>query len=96
MICSLYPDFFFHFLVVLVLSMEGRPVDPDSFSSLVTEQLNEEVVSFIYAGLYKLLQLAIRTPPALLKQEVRLFMVQSVYESVYMSIYESNNCSAVT
>lgn len=56
-------------LQVLVLSMEGKPVDSNSFSSLVTEQLNEEAISFIYAGLYKLLQLAIRTPPTLLKAE---------------------------
>ncbi len=53
-------------------------MDPSAISSLQNKQLSEEDVSYIYTGLYKLLQTALRLPQHSLKQEVSFFLHRSL------------------
>ena len=51
-------------------SLEGESVEYKQFKELETSDYNEETLSVIYTGLSKLLQSALKHPPASLKQEV--------------------------
>lgn len=50
--------------------MEGNPIDHSQVTSLETSELTGEKIAFIYSGLLKLMQKAMRAPVGSLKQEV--------------------------
>ena len=57
------------------MSMEGKEVNPDAFAEIQNNKVNEEVISIVFAGLYKLLKLALRIPKSSLKQEVSTYRI---------------------
>ena len=74
-LCAIWLKNLLFYISVLVTSLEGKDVAPDSFSSIVSNQFNEEYISILYCGLYKLLQLALRIPSTVLKQEVAITFI---------------------
>ena len=50
--------------------MEGKDVEFSQLKELETSNVNEEMLSVIYMGIYHLLKLAIRLPLVSLKPEV--------------------------
>ncbi len=55
---------------VLVTYLEGKEVQHEKLKEIENDQLSEEMLGIIYAGLLKLLRSALRTPQSSLKQEV--------------------------
>ena len=53
---------------------EGRDIPENIFDQLINDTITDEILAFVFAGLFKLLKLALSVPHSSLKQEVTVFV----------------------
>lgn len=78
-------------LQLIVNAMEGKDVEFSQFKELETTNVNEEMLSVIYMGIYHLLKLAIRLPlvslkPEMLKDDLIELQIPEEYHSDLSSV----------
>lgn len=78
-------------LQLIVNAMEGKDVEFSQFKELETSNVNEEMLSVIYMGIYHLLKLAIRLPlvslkPEMLKDDLIELQIPEEYHSDLSSV----------